>query len=107
MKPIDLLEAVILVKRSHGEQHPAVFVKPQAQIRDNIIGFIGDSGGKVTREELKAFNDKLKEDGLPFSANLDCFLYYNKHLIRRSVANGEIYYNLKRAGNNFINFRKQ
>lgn len=89
------------VKRSHGENHPAIKADIDAKMRNKVIEFMGSHNkGRVSKEELDEFFNQMNEDDTPINAPSKSWVYKNSKLIERKKVKGGKCYELTRAGKN-------
>lgn len=84
IKSSSLMEAVTKIKRRHTEDHPAIYINPEAKMRNKIVEFIGGHDKcRCTTSELKEFMNGLKEDEEIGKAPNKNYVTSNKNLFSK------------------------
>lgn len=97
-------EALVKIKRRWTESYPAVFINPEAVLRNKIVKFIGGHPlCRCTREQFNEYCNKMEEDvevGRKPSAS---WLSKNKHIVKTMEVAGEQYVKLTENGKRIFN----
>lgn len=112
IKSSSLYEGVVKIKRQHTSKHPAITINDKAVMRNKLVNFLGDRGGKVSVQELSEYMSQMQEDSEVGRSPHKGWVYKNKHLVRGvKASNGKIsHYKLTRTGRkvyNHINANKE
>ncbi len=92
-------EALSQIKRRHTEKHPALFINPNAVLRNKIVSFFAEGeNGRRTMAEYGDFCKKLEEDTEIGRRPSRSWLYANKDLVKRVEVGDTTYLRLTSKG---------
>ena len=91
----------LTLKRSYGGKAPVV-VSAKAPIRNQVLSFVSESEGKVSRREIKRFIAGLNETNKSPNAAANVWLKRNAKFFEVFESNGETYYKLSKIGKRLI-----
>lgn len=92
----------IRIKRRHTEEHPEVYATMNGKIRNAILKFISDKGGKCTLDEYSDYTKALKTK-LKLGYQPKGWYKANEKYVSSSNIDGVIHLKLTRIGNNLVN----
>lgn len=91
----------VIVKRKYTDNYPAVGVGSYAPVREKILSFVAENGGRVTLDEIKEFISSVNEDGEDININ-GAWLRQNKKYLKRESKGGETKYSITNLGTRYL-----
>lgn len=101
-------EVTTKIKRKHTEEHPAVYINPEAKMRNKIVEFIGGNDKcRCTKSSLKEFMNSLAEDEEIGKCPNKNYITSNKRLFREVNVGKTPYVKLTGIGKRVYNHLKE
>lgn len=90
----------IVLKRKYTEKYPEKRAGVYAPIRETILRFVQENGGKVSRKELKEYvQSKNEEEGINIKMS---WIPKNKKYLKRKKTNEGIFYKITSLGKRYL-----